>query len=67
MDGGNDTHPLRAIDATALLNDQIQAVESRLHVIVPGHGVARFRCHLTGDGKKMASMNHAPGKKCWCT
>ena len=66
MDGGNDTHPLRANDATASLNDQVQIVESGLDVIVPGHGVASFRCNLTGDGKGMASMNHAPGKKCWC-
>ena len=66
MDGGNYTHPLRAIDATASLNDQVQAVESALDIIVPGHGVARFRCHLTGDGKGMASMNHAPSKTCRC-
>ena len=64
MDGGDDT--LRAIDATASLNDQVQVVESGLEVIVPGHGVARFRCHLTGDGKGMASRTHAPCEKCWC-
>ena len=62
MDGGNDTHPLWEIDDTASLNARVQAVESALDILVPGHGVARFRCHITGDGKGMASMNHAPGK-----
>ena len=66
MDGGDDTHPLRAMDDTASLNAQVQAVESALDILVPGRGVARFRCHITGDGKGMGSMNHAPGKKCWC-
>ena len=66
LDGGDGTHPLGAIDATASLNDQVEAVESGLDVIVSGHGVARFRCHLTRDGKGMASMNHTPGKKCCC-
>ena len=45
---------------------QIQAVEPGLDAIVPGHGVAHFRCHLTGDGEGMASMNYTRGKKCWC-
>ena len=66
MDGGDDTHPLRAINDTASLNAQVQAVESALDILVPGHGVARFRCHITGDAKGMAPMKHAPGKKCWC-
>ena len=66
MDGGDDTPPFRAMDDTASLNAQVQAVESALDILVPGHGVAQLRCHITGDGKGMASMNHAPGKKCWC-
>ena len=66
MDGGDDTHPLQAIDDTASLNAHVQAVESAPDILVPGHLVAPFRCHMTRDGKGMASMNHAPGKKCWC-
>ena len=66
MDKGDNTHPLREFNDTAALNAQVQAVESPLGILVPGHGVAWFRCHIKGGGKLMASMNHAPSNKCRC-
>ena len=54
-DNVDDTLPLRATNANASLNDQVQAMEL---CTVPGHGVARFTCHSTRDSKGMPSMNH---------
>ena len=63
IDGGDGTHPLRAIDASASLDDQVQAVELALDIIVPGHGVACFRSHLTRDGKRVAVMSRSIARK----
>ena len=58
MDGGDNMHPLRATDATASLNDELQEVELTLDIVVPEHGVAHFTSHLVGDGK--IDGNHEP-------
>lgn len=64
LDGGDHYGPLRAMDRTCRLDDQVREVQEEMVYVVDG-SPRGFRCYLTADGKGMLSSNQGPGKKCW--
>ena len=59
-------HPLLAKDATAATQSTRVGLGHHCPGTWSGTLFGAFGCDATGDGKGMASMNHAPRKRCWC-
>ena len=65
LNGRDDTSGLLALDAAADLNGSIRQVQDQLTLPDSQGGNQGCLCFLTGDGKAMAGMHAAAGKRCW--